>query len=236
MLPVCPRCGFELQPIDGSPPPFCAHCGLPQLRVSPDAQAYASPQDAAAQTPHAEIDPGSRTDWPKALKLISVAALIGVIPPAALPGALSSGALGGPTLLLTPVLSLGVVSLYHRSRPRRHVHASIGARMGATLGLVMGGGVALLTGIAGFVMRYNYHSHTVDDAIQQGTNQLLARLADTGPVPPEILGFVQSPQFRAGSFLLSHVFFALLLVFIGAVCGWIAGSMLNARRERSVGL
>ncbi len=234
MEPICPRCGFTLQPLDDAPPPFCAHCGLPQLRVSPDAQAYPTPE-TSQRAGGSDSPVASSVDWPAALRLIGIAALIGIVPPALLPGALSSGALGGPTLLLTPMLTLGVVSLYHRSRPRRTIHAAIGTRMGALLGLVMGAGVALLTGIAGFVMRYSYHSHEVDDKIQQAMAALPAQLAAAGPVPPEVMGFLQSPEFRAGSFLFSHLFYALLLVAVGSICGWVSGSMLKSRRERNIG-
>jgi hypothetical protein len=234
MEPICPRCGFALQPIDDAPPPFCAQCGLPQLRVSPDAHAYPT-TEAPTRTGEAELQASSGIDWPAALRLVGVAALIGVVPPAVLPGALSSGALGGPTLLLTPMLTLGVVSLYHRSRPRRTINAAIGARMGGLLGLVMGCGVAFITGIAGFVMRYGYHSHQVDDKIQEAMAQVITQFAAAGPIPPDVMGFLQSPEFRAGSFLFSHLFYAVLLVFVGSVCGWIAGSMLKSRRERNIG-
>jgi hypothetical protein len=229
----CPRCGFTLQLIDDAPPPFCAQCGLPQLRVSPDAQAYLTPD--AAHVPDAETQTKSGVDWPAALRLVGIAALVGVVPPAVLPGALSSGSLGGPTLLLTPMLTLGVLSLYHRSRPRRTIDGAIGARMGALLGLVMGCAVALLTGIAGFVMRYGYHSHDVGDKIQAEMTQVIARFTAAGPVPPEVVGFLQSPEVGAGTFIFSHVFYILVLVVVGSVCGWITGSMLKARRERNIG-
>lgn len=234
MHPICPRCGFHLQPIDDAPPPFCGQCGLAQLRVSPDAHAYPVPAGTATAPVAGTAPASSDIDWPKALRYVAVAALLGVGPPAAIPGALTSGGLGGPTLLLTPALTLVLISVYHQTRPRRTINAAIGARIGALLGLVMGALVAFVAGTAGFILRYHYGSHQVDDKIQEAMAQLPTQLT-TGPMPPELAGFLQSSEFRAGSFLMSHVFFALLLILVGCICGWIAGSMLRARRDRHLG-
>jgi hypothetical protein len=229
----CPRCGVTLPVVEDAPAVFCANCGLPQLTVSEQALRAVNEPAAAGGGP-APVLTGS-VDWPIALRILTVAALIGVVPAAVMPGAVVDSTVGSLSLLLTPVLSLVAVGMYHRSRPRREVSPSIGSRMGATLGLMMGSLIALITGIAGFVLRYHYHSHAMDDRINQASNAMMAQIAATSPPPPELMGFIQSPEFHAGSFITGHALTVLLLVLAGSICGWIAGAALRARRQRHAG-
>ncbi len=228
----CPRCGAILLSIEDAPPPFCAVCGLPQIRVSGEVM------EAAAAPPFegdaARLGSGTDAlDWSRALRITALAALLGVVPASLLPGALTSGEVGGLALLLTPPLMVGIVFAYGRGRPARAVAPAGGVRMGATLGLLMGSLAACITGIAGFVLRYGYHSHAMDDKIEQAAAQVPAQLRTAGPPPPELLSFLQSPEFRAGSFIFGHVLSLVLLVAAGAVCGWMAATMLRLRRPRS---
>jgi hypothetical protein len=174
-------------------------------------------------------------DWSMALRAACLAALIGVVPPSCLPGALTGGVVGGLALLVIPVLTLGVVSVYHRSRPRRMVSPAIGVRIGAMLGLIMGALIALVTGVSGFILRYGYHSHAMADKIEQASDQMMVQLSAAGPIPRELLNFFRSPEFHAGTFILGHVISLLLLVAIGSICGWMAGALLRARRQRNIG-
>jgi hypothetical protein len=232
----CPRCGALLQPVDHSPPVFCSQCGLPQLRVSEDAvaQPVAPGEDGLGAQ---ESSRGHRPEvaWPRALRIIALAALIGVVPPMLLPGALTTGEVSNLSLMLTPLLSMVTVSIYYRGRPRRTVNASVGSRMGAVLGLMMGALVAFATGVAGFVLRYGYRSTVMDQRIDEVLTQLPAQLKNAGPMPPELMNFLQSPEFRAGSFIMGHVLTLLVMVAVSAVCGWIAGGLLWARRRRQIG-
>ncbi len=237
MSDSCPRCGFVLRPIDDDPPPFCAQCGLPQLRVSDEAVSQPQiPGNAAAHAAEMANGQGDpQIDWPMALKLVGVGALVGVVPPMCLPGQLTDGTVTGVALLLTPGLTVVMVSWYYRSRPRRPISSTVGVRIGAALGLAMGCLIALATGISGFVLRYSYHSHAIDDKIQQETTQMAAQWAAAGTATPELAGFLQSPEFRAGAFILSHVIALLMLMAVAAVCGWLAGALLRARRQRHAG-
>lgn len=171
---------------------------------------------------------------PRALRVAGVAGLLGVIPASLLPGALVAGALGGLLLLLTPMLVLGTVFVYSRSRPPVLVSPTGGARLGALLGLWMGSLQAVITGVAGFVLRYGYHSRALDERIQQAAAQLPAQMRLAGPPPPELLQLLQTPEFRAGSFIFGHVLSLLLLILAGWVCGWMAATVLRARRQRTI--
>lgn len=219
----CPRCGGFLQSIEGEPPVFCPHCGLPQLRISAD-----TVETGSSATPGTGDGPPSATglDWARALRLLLVAALAGVILPSLLPDALTGGLVGGMALLMTPVLTLVVIFIYGRRGP---LPSGAGARMGAVLGLLMGSLIALLTGIAGFVLRYHFHSHAMDDKIQQALAQMPAQISAAGPPPPGLLAFLQTPEFRAGTFILGHAVSMLFLVGVGALCGSVAAAILRQR-------
>ena len=232
MDPICPRCGAPLHPVDGAPPLFCSQCGLPQLRVQEDALSDAAPTLQPAPAPGA-------MNWPRALRILLAAAAVGVVVPSLLPGALPSGAVSGVALLMMPVLTLASVFAYGRGRSPGVTSTALGARMGAVLGVLLGAAVSFVTGVAGFVLRYGYHSHAMDDTIGQAIGQLPAQLAaqmaSTGPPPPDLLAFIASPEFRAGSFLAGHAISLLVLVGVGSICGWMSAAILRTRREPDAG-
>jgi hypothetical protein len=226
MEQICPRCGAPLQFVDHAPALFCGQCGLPQLRVSEDALIGSAPTLPLAQAAGA-------VDWPRALRILTVTAALGVVVPSLLPGALTSGAIAGVALLMVPVLTLVSVFTYGRGHSQRPASTSAGAHIGAVLGLLMGAAIAFVTGIAGFVLRYGYHSRAMDNNISLAMNQmpaqLTAQMASVGPPPPELLAFIASPEFRAGSFIFGHAFWLLLLVGAGSLCGWLSAAILRTR-------
>ncbi|SEC05546.1 zinc ribbon domain-containing protein [Terriglobus roseus] len=233
----CPRCGASLPVVDDGPAAFCAHCGLPQLTVSEHAL-----REHSETLPHTGSGPAAgrsvhstSLDWPVAMRILGVATLAGVLPAAAIPSSVADGTVGGLSLLLVPMLSLAVAVAYHRIRPLREMSPATGMRLGGTLGLMMGSLITLLTGIVGFVLRYHFHSHTMDDKIQGASDAMMKQITDTSPPPPELLGFLQSPEFHAGSFIAGYGMTLLLLILAGSICGWIAGALLRARRQRNLG-
>ncbi len=177
--------------------------------------------------------------WSRALRILVPAAAIGVAVPSLLPGALASGAIAGVSLLLTPVLTLASIFAYGRGRFSHPPSTSAGAHIGAVLGLLIGSLIAFVTGVAGFVLRYGYHSRAMDDtigqAISQMPTQLASQMASVGPPPPELLAFIASPEFRAGSFIFGHVFWLLVLVAVGSVCGWMSAAILRTRSAPDAG-
>lgn len=232
MSTPCARCGAELPRVDGDVAAFCAACGLRRLRISPDAR-VAIHEDGQADAPHATHGTPTVLDWAAALKSAAAVSLLCAAGPALLPGAVAAGTAGGMSLLLIPLMVLAVVSLYHRSRPRREVTPLIGSRLGAVLGMMVGAWSALITGAVGFVQRYRYHSRAMDDVFRQSTDAMAQRLQGS-PVLPDALKLAQSPEFHAASFMLSHLFSLLIMVFGGSVCGWMAGAALRSRRQRLV--
>lgn len=223
----CPRCGEPLLSFQNEVPAFCPHCGLPQLRLS--SQAVESPD--ALGSP-ASVPAG--IEWPRALWIAAGVALAGVALPSLLPGAIVNGVTAGIGLLLMPLLALLLVVAYSRIRPPRPLVPTDGGTLGALLGMVMGGLLAAVTGATGFVLRYFRHSHAMDERISQAASQLPTQLSAAGAIPPEVLGLIQSPEFRAGTFILSHVFSMLLLMAVGSLGGWASAMLLRQRRERTI--
>ena len=229
-MPVgCARCGAEIPRVNGDLTAFCGACGLPRLRVSPDAVKA----DVAAATPDATHAVRPILDWAAALRGAAAVSVLGAIGPALLPGAAVSGSSGGISLLLMPLMVIALVSLYHRSRPRRDITPAIGGRLGAVLGLLVGAWVALIAGVVGFVQRYRYGSHAMDDLFRQSAENMGQRLQGS-PMLPDAMRMAESPEFHAGSLIMGHVLSLLLLVFAGTVSGWMAGAVLRSRRQRMV--
>ena len=171
---------------------------------------------------------------PRALRVVTATGASAVTVASLLPGALVSGAVGGLLLVFTPLIASAAVYVYSRSRPPALASPTTGARLGALLGLWMGSLFAIVTGIAGFVLRYGYHSHIVGEKIEQAAAQVPAQLQAAGPPPPELLQMLKTPEFLASSFIFGHVLSLLLLVLAGAVCGWMAATVLRARRQRTI--
>ena len=230
MVASCPRCGAPLPLVEGDLPNFCATCGLPLLRISTDAVVSDTPAHTGSDT----VPQSESLRMPRALRVVAVTGGIAVLTASLLPGALVSGAVGGLLLLFTPLIVAAAMYAYSHSRPPALTSPTGGARLGALLGLWMGTLFAIVTGIAGFVLRYRYHSRAIDEKIEQAVAQVPAQLQAAGPTPPELLRMLQTPEFRAGSFIFGHVLSLALLVLAGAVCGWMAATALRARRQRTI--
>lgn len=171
---------------------------------------------------------------PRALRVVATIGAIAVTVASLLPGALVSGAVGGLLLVFTPLITGAAVYMYSRSRPPALASPTSGARLGALLGLWMGALFAMVTGIAGFILRYGYHSQVVGEKIEQAAAQVPAQLQATGPPPPELLQMLKTPEFLAASFIVGHALSVLLLVLAGALCGWMAATLLRVQRQRTI--
>jgi F0F1-type ATP synthase assembly protein I len=229
----CPRCAATLPEVENGPAAFCAHCGLPQLTVSEQAlrEHDATLTPLGAQSTGGPSGNATSIDWPVAMRILAVATVAGMLPAAVIPSSVADGTVGGLSLLLVPMLSVAVVAFYQRTRPLREMSPATGTRLGGTLGLMMGSLIAFITGIVGFVLRYRFQSHTMDDKIRAASDAMLKQIMETSPPPQELLGFLQSPEFHAGSFLAGYGMTVLLLIFAGSICGWIAGALLRARQR-----
>lgn len=227
---ICPRCNSPLACDGDSAPAFCHVCGLPQLRVSADAIASSEPASVVASAVP-QVHAHSRQDWRAALNIVFLASLAGALPPMLVPGAVENGIVGGMVLLISPVLTIGAILVYHRRRGRRVVNSAMGARMGALLGLMMGFWIAAGTGIKGFVLRYHYGSRVLEQKVAEAMSAVPGQLQSAGQLPPDALARLQQPEFRATAFLLGYLFTTTLLLLCCTLFGSAAAAMLRARRS-----
>ncbi len=220
--------------LDGAEAAFCPYCGLPQLRVSESITTEAHHRAAAAYA-RPGSDASSEVDWPLALRICAIAALIGLLPCALLPGAAVSGGAGVPGLFLLPLLTISVAAVYLRRRPQRLMTAGLGARMGCVVALLLTAGLTVSSAAAGFVLRYRYHSHVVEQNLNvlMQTSEAQVRAGNPGTAAEPLLLLMRTPEWHAGMFLLLESFMALLLLTAGVTFGALAGAMLGARQRRA---
>lgn len=228
MPELCPRCEAILPLLDGTPAAFCAACGLPQLRVPEESlEQVVSAPDA---TPGIPVQTGT-VEWTLAFRVLFVAALLGLIPSLLKPEIVVVGGGGFLTSLLLPLLILGSGAAYLRRRPYPPFTVGMGARLGVVLALLLSVALAMVSGVAGFILRYGMHSRVVQGSLDVAFQEFGARMSASGtPVPAALL---QWPEVRAGAFLLTHVLTGVLLVVVGVVAGAVAGALLGGQQRRS---
>lgn len=232
MTEVCPRCGSVLSLLEGSPAPFCAACGLPQLRVSADAAATFAEtvQPGAVGVQQGGAVSAGLVDWHRALPLAFAAAALSATVAFLVPGSVALGSAMGLCPALAPLAGLLAVHLYGRG------HGSFGARAGARIGAVTGLLLAFLaaasTAIAGFVLRYSRHSRELETTLVQNSALATAQFRSSGVASPRVLGLLASPEFRAATWISGHLFLAAVVLALAAAFGAFAGLLRQLRRRR----
>jgi hypothetical protein len=230
MQEFCHRCGGELPEGHGESP-FCPHCGTPQLFLALENQSVETggePSVAADGTPSTGRTPPPRpqeVEWKTAIRCALLVAGIG--------SALSLGSMRVD--VLTPVslmwivfASLITLGLYQKRRPAAWMDVRVGIRIGLVVGVCMALGLGAVAAGAGLVARYGLHSMgTFDSAISSLFQEAIRR--STTPVPPEMLGLIKSPEYRAGMMLGLFAFLSACLLLMSALGGALGG-MLKMRR------
>jgi hypothetical protein len=220
----CNRCH---QPVDPESC-FCPSCGLPQL-------VYANGANTAQEPPEkmdeAIADAGV-VEWKPALR----AAVLVAIPA----GLLSSG--------LSPVGTLGMfwmaaaaawaVMIYVRSQRPAWITTAAGARIGLVTGVVAAGVAFAATGISLFAVRNLMGQGGTIDQVWQGViAQVSQQWQSMNPDPPTSalmktwLGWLQTPEARAGWILCGMGMLAAVMLAFAAIGGAL-GARLLARSRR----
>lgn len=128
--------------------------------------------------------------------------------------------------------SLIAVGIYQRRRPAAWMDVRIGARIGVLVGLCLAVGLGIAMAGWGLVARYGLHTMGSFDTTMLAQLQEAAHRSAT-PIPADMLGFVNSPEFRAGMMLGMFAFVSGCLLMLSAVGGAVAG-MLKIRRGPAV--
>ena len=233
MQDYCHRCGEELPPAHGEST-FCPHCGAPQLTLSlenqtiPAAEAEGTPTTGTVPPPRPSL-----VDWKAAVSCAAIVAAIGVVLTLV---SLRLVALQSVCFLWVMSGSLIAMGLYHRLRPTAWIDARVGARIGMVVGLSLA--VALIGGMAGWGVFARFVLHSMGSFDAQLTAVLAQGLAaqqqkQSTPMPSWFVGFVTSPEFRAGSVLFTCAFMTGGVLVISTIAGAFAG-FLRIRRGQMV--
>ena len=230
MQESCHRCGGEL-PAGSGESPFCPHCGSPQLFLSLENQSLETGGEAAqgaegAATTGILPPPSPRqVEWKTAIRCAAAVAAIGAL--------LSLGSMR--VQMLSPVSFLWVMSaslitmgLYQKRRPAAWMDVSIGARIGLVVGLCLAVGLGAAMAGWGLVARFALHSMGGFDAqIKEQVQKSIQQSAT--PVPADMMGFIASPEFRAGIMLAGFAMVSAFLLLLSTLGGAFAG-LLRMRR------
>ena len=230
MQEFCHRCGGEL-PQGSGESPFCPHCGTPQLFLSLENQSVetggepAVREDGSATTGTLPPPRPQQVEWKTAIRCAAVVAGIGSVLSLA---AMRVDVLSPVSFLWIMSASLITLGLYQKRRPKAWIDVKVGARIGLVVGICLALGLGAAVASAGLVARFGLHTAGNFDA-QMAAQMQEAIKRSTTPVPPEMLGFVGSPEFRAGMMLGLFGFLSACLLVLSAVGGAFAG-LLRTRR------
>ena len=235
MQEYCLNCGEEL-PGASRETPFCPHCGAPQLKLSAELQQPEPEERGAATTGMRPPPRPNAVDWRMAIRCAAAVATVG--------GLLAVIALRVPVLTPATVLwtvsgSLITLGLYQNRRPSARMDAGIGARIGAMVGVCLGLGLAVPVAVAGVVARFGLHAMaafdgqmtTLQGMVQQAMQQSAQRSG--APLPPNMMQFVQTQEYRAALVLMYCGFVAVALLAISAL-GGAFGGLLRTRHRAAV--
>jgi hypothetical protein len=231
MHEYCHRCGGELA--GGGDSPFCPHCGSPQIYLPESEQPASQESDAAADGTTGTLPPPrpEQVEWKTAIRCaVLVAAVAAVLSLLATKIQLMSPL----SWLWTISGSLTTLALYQRRRPLAWMDAGVGAKIGAVVGMVLVIFLAATMTASGLVARYVLHNMAGFDAeLTQQLHAQIEKTAATTQVPPEMMRYMASPEFRAGIMLAGFAIVATVLLVLSTVGGAVGG-LLRMRRKLSV--
>jgi hypothetical protein len=230
MHETCHRCGEDIAIASASSTTnaYCPHCGAPQLYLP---EYVPSDSGVVADGPAAPPPPlvsARQIDWRVALRSAAIVAAGGAV--------LTLVAAAFPVLGMANwiwVISGSVIALgiYQKQRPLASMDARVGARIGVVVGVLLSAALALATAIVGVVARFGTRSMgSFDGAMNERLHEQVKQMAQTNPVPPDLIGFFYSPEFVAGMMLTVFAIAAGVVIAISMAGGAFAGMMRAAKR------
>jgi hypothetical protein len=219
----CYKCGHSIE--DGKA--FCAQCGAPQIRVALAEVAAPAEGPTPADVNAFSLNPtgvtgslsisASGLQWPRALRVCAVAALISVV--------IMSLRLLGPLLAILGAGCLAVL-LYRYRNPIWKASARSGGQLGAITALFSSGVLALFSAIAFAVLRSG----------GQLRQQMLDTLQDVAtrsndPQMQATLDLLKKPEGLAGKLILATIGFLLISTVLGSMAGALTAAFLGRRRS-----
>jgi hypothetical protein len=230
MQEFCHRCGGEL-PEGRGESPFCPQCGTPQLFLSLENQSVETGGDppvgadgvastGALPPPHPQ-----QVEWKTAILCAAAVAGVGAVLSVA---AMRVDMLSPLSFLWVMSASLITLGLYQKRRPKAWIDAGVGARIGLVVGMCLALGLGMATAGWGLVARFGLHTMGSFDSQMMAQLQKAIENSKT-PVPKEMLGFLGSPEFRAGMMLMGFTMISAFLLALSTLGGAFAGLMRMRR-------
>lgn len=225
MSEECHRCGAELEP--GSESFCCSQCGSPQLHIAPAISGAAEDELTTGNAPPPKLP---AIQWNSALRSALLVALVG--------GVLFVIASWVPaftifSLLWTMCAASIAIGLYRRREPTLRMDASIGARIGLSVGVLMTSFLSVSLAAIAVVARFSLHSMAAFDAeMTRRMHEQLEKTMAANPAPAELVQQMLSQEFRTGVMLAGLLMFGLLILALSTVGGLLSG-MLATGRDRT---
>src|ERR1019366_8474004 len=232
MHEFCHRCGGEL-PAGKGESPFCPHCGTPQLFLAIENQSVETggePADGAASTGAVPPPRPQQVEWKTAILCAAAVAGIGSVLSLV---AMRVDMLSPVSFLWIMSASLITLGLYQKRRPAAWIDVGVGARIGLVVGMCMALGLGIAMAGWGWVARFGLHSMGNFDAqmaqVQLQAVQKSMQQQPNGQLPAGWVGFVTSPEMRAGMMLATFAMATAGLLALSTLGGAFAG-LLRMRR------
>lgn len=218
-------------PLASGESPFCPHCGTPQLFLAMENQSVETGgeptlrPDGTSSTGRQPPPRPQQVEWKTAIRCALLVAGIGSV--------LSLVSMRVDVLTLVSLVwmmfaSLITLALYQMRRPGAWIDVRVGARIGLVVGMCMALGLGAVVAGAGLVARYGLHAMGTFDSLMTVHMKEAIHNSAT-PVPPDMLGFVTSMEFRAGMMLALFGVVSAGLLAWSAAGGAFAGLMRTRR-------
>jgi len=214
---------------------FCPRCGAPQILL-PEYMRTESVAVSAEMTTGTVPPPRPHlVDWPVAVMCAAPVALATAV------FALAGLAVPAASFLNTLCVLAGagvVLGLYRSRRPLARINGRVGLRVGFLTGLMMVAAMGVALASTGLIERFGLHGMASFDAeVAQQFSMLQAQMVEKmqaqeqgRDVQQKILGFLTSPEVRAGLGLFYAALLAGFVLVLTTVCGAFTG-MLQTRRR-----
>lgn len=180
-------------------------------------------------TGHAPPPKPPEVNWRAALRSSIVVAAIGA--------ALFAIASYVPALTIFSLLwilgagSIGI-GFYRYREPALRMDASIGARIGLSVGLLMTAALSVVLAAIGFLARFRFHSMAAFDAeMTERVHAEVEKAIAANPAPANLVQQMLSQEFRTGIMLAGLASLALLILVFSTVGGLLSGMVSVGRRR-----
>ncbi len=169
--------------------------------------------------------------WNSALRSAMVVALIGA--------ALFATASWVPAVTIFSLLWIVsaasiAIALYRHREPSLRMNASIGARIGLSVGVLMTGLLAICLAAIGVVARFRLHAMAAFDAeMSRRMQEQVAKAIAANPAPADIVRLMLSQEFRTGIMLGGLLIFAASILVLSTVGGLLSGMVAVGRKQEA---